>query len=277
MRVQSANTLIAILEHRKELDQNADQSTSRNAKPALGIEDAKASPIAISKRPWLIGHGVEVRASIALAQPNDDGVNQKGFSLDQPRLAELLVLAEREYQDVSAVLAQNPEAQPCFKWDEKIVRLTKKRYPEVDSKKLCEWLNSTLHKLCDVQNQGAAVPRNANGHPVVNPEHWGIWPGCDRTLWAWRQVFRMAEVARIGNEGENVCPRYEILPALRSFGPNLTVYRQIGKPVFRPRDGHVFVVGKLFELRARSAVAVSVLGGYVHANTARLYQYVLLQ
>jgi hypothetical protein len=50
----------------------------------------------------------------------------------------------------------------------------------------------------------------------------------------------MAEVARIADPEQVVHPRYETVPHLRSREPNLAVYRSLGVPVFRPRDGHVF-------------------------------------
>src|SRR2546422_570184 len=78
------------------------------------------------------------------------------------------------------------------------------------------WLPQACHGPRDVQNGPPDVPRTADGRPPLNPEHWGFWAGCDKHLWAWREVFRMAEVARIARDETVIHPRYDTTPLLRS-------------------------------------------------------------
>src|SRR5262249_27416051 len=67
----------------------------------------------------------------------------------------------------------------------------------------------------------------------------------------------------------------ETTPVFRSAEPNLAVYRALGVPVFRPRDGLVLLAGRLLDLHARCLTAVCVRRGYVSRGRARLYHYVL--
>jgi hypothetical protein len=105
----------------------------------------------------------------------------------------LLHKAHQAYRQASSLLWQNPSARASFIWDGGVVKLTLKGFPDHDSRKLADWLRQAVTGLCDAQNQTAAIPRR-NGRLSLNPEHWGVWPACDRSLWAWRQLVRMASM-----------------------------------------------------------------------------------
>jgi hypothetical protein len=228
------------------------------------------SRIPVSSTPGLLGHHVEAWAAVSLGSTAPGG-----FVVDSARLPDLLRRAEQQYRQASEILFPMPEeVRNCFKWEDGIVA-RRNGYPELRDEQLRWWLRQAFDHLCDVQTQRADVPRDKNGRPTLNPEHWGFWAGCDKALWAWRQVYRMAEVARIAGPDLLVRPRYETAPLLRSREPNLAVYRALGVPVFRPREGHIFVVGKLLDLRTRCLAAVCVHRRYTPAGHARLYQYVL--
>jgi hypothetical protein len=228
------------------------------------------SRIPMSSPPGLLGHHVEAWAAVSLGS-----TVAEGFVVDPARLPDLLRQAEQEYQHASAILADMPEdVRDCFKWEDGVIA-RRNGYPESRGAQLGWWLRRAFERLCDIQTQRADVPRDKNGRPTLNPEHWGFWAGCDKALWAWRQVYRMAEVARIAGPNPLVRPRYETAPLLRSMEPNLAVYRALGVPVFRPREGHIFVAGVLLDLRTRCLAAVCVLRQYTSEGHARLYHYVL--
>jgi len=72
----------------------------------------------------------------------------------------------------------------------------------------------------------------------------------------------MAEMKR-SLRGTTAQPRYETSPFFRSLDPNLTVYRQLGTPVFRPRPGYCFLTMKFPLLRLETLVAILLQEGLV--------------
>ena len=152
----------------------------------------------------------------------------------------------------------------CFRWERpgELVGVNDKGFVRVDDKKLARVLQKRLGQLCDAHNCSAPIPRDGEGKPSVNPEHWGIWPGCEPTLWAWREVMRMAAVARMAGHQGVLRPAYETLPSLRSMKPDLVVYRSLGTRLFRPPEGRVFIAGRIGQLRARAFAAVCRRGEY---------------
>lgn len=126
-------------------------------------------------------------------------------------------------------------------------------------------------------NQPADIPQGATGKVTLNPERWGIWPACDRTLWAWRHLHRMAELARLADCGDHVARRYELLPALCSYQPNLEVYRQLGVPVFVPTPQHVFLVLRMPHLRWWCFGAVCVRENLLASTDSRMLMHIRWQ
>jgi hypothetical protein len=113
----------------------------------------------------------------------------------------------------------------------------------------------------------------ASGEPTENPEYWGCWAGCDSALWAWRELVRMAEIIRFTTTTVPTGTQYDIVPRVRSRELNLEVYRRLGIPVLRPRPGHVFLAGRVRNLRLRCFAAVGLRRGYFHRGTSRLAGY----
>jgi hypothetical protein len=234
--------------------------------------DDPQPPTAVVAEPALLGNHVEVWAAVSLG-----GTQTSGLTVDPRCLPALLQRAAQEYRRASNLLVDKPaEVHGCFKWEGEEVAHPES-YPVTHAGRLARWLRDAYRHLCDSQNRPPDIPRKAGGQPVPNPERWSFWAACDDGLWAWRQLFRMLEVARIAGREGAVRPHYETVPLLRSMEPNLAVYRSLNVPVFRPRDGRVFVAGWLPELRARCLAAVCVERGYVPASRARLYRYVLRQ
>jgi hypothetical protein len=218
-----------------------------------------------------LGHQVEVWAAVILGTGGLDGL-----TVDPESVPALLLRVHEEHQRASAMLARKPkEVRDCFEWEDRGVARSEGGYPVTRKVQLDGWLRKVFRGLYDMQNRPPEIPRTADGRPPLNPEHWGFWAGCDEGLWAWRQVFRMREAARIVGPNPVVRPRYETAPWFRSMEPNLAVYRSLGVPVFRPREGHVFIAGELPLLRAFCFTTVCVRRGYVSWSRARLQNYVL--
>jgi hypothetical protein len=198
----------------------------------------------------LPGHQFEIWASVGLCQDR-----QPGFLLDAEQLPALLARAQTQFQRASAILAKKPLVRSCVGWANGEVACDKGGYPVFKKERLAHWLADCCRHLCDSQNQPPDIPQRPDGGPSLNPEHWSIWAACDESLWAWRQVFRMAEISRMTRAGRIIRPAYETVPLLRSLEPNLAVYRGLGVPVFRARRGQVLVAGKVLDLAQLCLVA----------------------
>ncbi len=141
--------------------------------------------------------------------------------------------------------------------------------------------NKNWSRCCEQHSSSCATRKavrltyslDAQGRPPVNPEHWEFWPACDDALWAWRQVFRMAEVARIAGRQTVIRPRYETAPVFAQWSRIWPVYRAMSIPVFRPHPGNKFVIGQFNDLRLRCLAAVCKQRRYSYQN--RLCNYVL--
>jgi hypothetical protein len=216
---------------------------------------------------------VEVRGAIALPSVTAVGEAVPELRIDGGRLPDLRLKAEAEFQRASSVISRVAHARDCFHWDGDVVKLTDSGHVDIKKAELGRWLQARFKALCDAQNHGAPIPRQRGGLPSLNPERWGVWPGCNRELWAWRQLVRMAEVLRILKADKVVRPRYETLPRLRSLEPNLAVYRSLNVPVFKPGQGHVFIAGRFRFLRSWCLAAVHLNCGYVPSGVGWLDDY----
>jgi hypothetical protein len=216
----------------------------------------------------LLGHWFEVQAAVGIGL---GGLPALAVTLGE--VPELLARVTGEFRRASAILARKAEdVRGCFRWTGDEVACVN-GYPDVRRDRLRHWLRKAFDGLCDAQKGPPDVPRDAEGRPPVNPERWGFWAGCDESLWAWRQLFRMAEVARIINADGRASPRYETIPLLRSLEPNLSVYRSLGVRVFRPREGRVFLAGRLHGLRIRCLAGVCIRRGYAAHGQCRLLHF----
>jgi hypothetical protein len=222
----------------------------------------------------LCGSGTVLRGAIAL-----DAIApllaSDGVPFDLAGLDRLREVAEARYRDASRDLRNCAEAFNTFRWEGGVVVREQGRIKT--TKAMRGWLPRAAKRLVDRWGVPVQIPQANDGDPTRNPEHWGCWAACDRALWAWRELSRMAEVVRFATAAESPAPRYELVPRLRSFGPNLEVYRSLGVPVLRPRQGQVFLAGRVRDLRLRCYAAVGLRRGYFHRGRCRLAGYFLSQ
>lgn len=220
------------------------------------------------------GAGTALRGTIALdaiVSVRACGGGQVGLA----GLASLREVAEERYRAASRELRSCAEAFNAFRWEDGGVVRDQGRIKT--TKAMRGWLPRAAERLVDRWGVSVQVPQATDGYPTRNPEHWGCWASCDRALWAWRELSRMAEVIDFATSAEPPAPRYELVPRLRSFGPNLEVYRRLGLQVLRPRRGHVFLAGRVRDLRLRCFAAVGLRRGYFHRERCRLAGHLLSQ
>lgn len=269
--------------------------------PAARPAEPRRKPLPARVCASLIGHGIEVFGAIALAPRRNPGLLIRRAWLDafrlrvdeeyreasahlhrdrvpvdfgdkrgkaEPPASPPINARDSGHDDQDDWLSSEPPPNPpvyardCFQWSGNQIMRNQNGVPVIDRKKLRAWLKQRHQHLHDVQIEPALIPRERNGELAADPEEWGFWPGCDRLLWAWRHVMRMAQLQRIGDGDRVIHPR--------SWNPNLAVYRSIGVPIFQPRPGTTFVVAKVLDLRARCLAAVCLERGYVTRARAAL-------
>ncbi|MCE9560535.1 MAG: hypothetical protein K8U57_00640 [Planctomycetes bacterium] len=220
-----------------------------------------------------LGLGSRVRGSLAIKAMS---VQPDSFRdrVERARLSDLRERVEDRYQYACGKLKSSEEAHKCFHWDGEIV-VRKQNGHIRDTKAMRGWLPRAAGRLVDRLNLPAPIPRTPDGSPTSNPEHWGHWLACDRSLWSWRELRRMAEILRFTSAAVPLTPRYELFPHLRSFEPNLAVYRQLGVPLFRPRPKHILLAGRIPDLRLRCFTALGLQRSYFSRGSSRLAGYFL--
>ena len=242
--------------------------------PASGGSDSLTGPVEGSPNQVLngaafCGIGTALRGTLALvAIPC---LSHDGSRIVSARLDDLRAAAEDRYRDASRELRRHPEAHNAFRWEGEAVSRDRNRVETTEA--LRGWLRVAGKRLVDRWVLPVAIPETATGELTQNAEHWGCWAACDGALWAWRELVRMAEVIRFATATAPIVPRYDVAPRLRSMEPNLEVYRRLGIPVLRPRPKHVFLAGRVRDLRLRCFAAVGLSRGYFHRGTSRLAGY----
>ncbi len=242
--------------------------------PASGGSDSLTGPVEglpnqVLNGATFCGIGTALRGTLALvAMPC---LSHDGSRIVSARLDDLRAAAEDRYRDASRELRRHPEAHTAFRWEGETVSRDRNRVDTTEA--LRGWLRVAGKRLVDRWGLPVAIPETATGELTQNAEHWGCWAACDGALWAWRELVRMAEVIRFATATATIAPRYDVAPRLRSMEPNLDVYRRLGIPVLRPHSKHVFLAGRVRDLRLRCFAAVGLSRGYFHRGTSRLAGY----
>jgi len=99
-------------------------------------------------------------------------------------------------------------------------------------------------------------PAAADG-PSTDPTDWHLIAPCHPLLRAWADLTAACKLRdTIRTAGVAVRPQYQVLPRLRSRGPDLDAARRLGlPPLFRPRPGHVFLVLRCADLPLKALAA----------------------
>ncbi len=241
------------------------------------VSDGLAHPVEGSVDPDVhegefCGVGTALRGTIALAAMPVLR-DQEGSRVATVRSDDLRTAAEERYRNASRELRRHPEAHAAFHWEGEAASRNRDRVDTTGA--LRGWLRVAGRRLVDRWGIAAEIPETAGGDLTQNAEHGGCWAACDCAFWAWRESVRMAEVIRFTTATMPTAPRYDIVPCLRSFEPNLEVYRRLSMPVLRPRPRHVFLAGRVRNLRLRCFTAVGLRRNYFWHRTSRLAGYFL--
>ncbi|MFO0815098.1 MAG: hypothetical protein U0796_17935 [Gemmatales bacterium] len=223
----------------------------------------------------LLGHTTLVQAQIAFA-----GIRQHRFTIDTRRISVMQEKVDQQFQRTclelnrfeivkpeseSNIKEQNPvitfphqEIRDFFEWSNHRINVNDQGIPiSRNLDKLSDWLRHKHSIIFDSHLHQPVIPLDSNGNPPLNPENWGYWAACDRQLWHWRQLYRLAELNRMLREpSKRISPHYETTPFLHSCEPNLQAYRAFRSPIFVPRQGHIFLAGRIPQLTLRCFIAV---------------------
>ena len=260
--------VMGIVEKRRLASSTAPSETEATI-PATA--ENPAAPFARSFGP--LGIGIDVQAAIALGRPD-----RPALHLDSEQLDELRRMNDDRYRGASARLHGDTGAHSCFEWKkgspgENLVARDKNGLPVYRRRQFKAWLQKTAKGLCDIHNMPAAIPQTLQGDLSSDPEQWDIWAGCQRSLQAWRDLERSAQLESHVTHTSIMRPTFDVVPVLKSRAPNLVAVRSLGIPNFRPDAGHLFVIGTIPHLTVHCFAAVH--QGDRHFPRNRLVGYFL--
>ena len=201
-----------------------------------------------------LGIGIDVQGAIAAA-----AASTAAFRTDRYQLEALRQRNEERFQNASRRLHDDAGARACFHWTSDGEPLVVRRDDgtiHAKPEQLRRWLLSYRNRLVDQHGFPLTIPFTIDGTPSLDPTRWGVWAACDSLLAAWRDLDRSSQLARHLLRDGSFQPRNEIVPEIRTRGPDLLAYRSLGIPVFEPADGGVFLIGTLPLLKLRVFAAV---------------------
>jgi hypothetical protein len=157
-------------------------------------------------------------------------------------------------------LAEDREASRCFKAGPgSKIAFRPGGLPEVKRRTLEAWLTGALASAKGLHSTDFTAPIKEDGRVSVAPEDWEVLARCDPLLRAWSELMTVPDVARscASAAASGLRPRYEVVPQIRSSGPDLSTLRRLcGAGLFRPAPGHRFLVLELRHLELRALAAV---------------------
>jgi hypothetical protein len=221
----------------------------------------------------VLGLGLEVQGAIAVQQ-----VTRCGLNVDKIQFNALCQKADREYEEASARLYADQSVRACFVWQppstgrgQRVIERDASGNPKNSGKPFRDWLTRICDRLRDIHHCPATLPTTAHGEVATDPERWEPWTRCHRTLKAWRDLVRAARLSRLAVVDGVIRPTYAIIPRVSCSA--LTVARELGGPIFRPRPGNVFLVGTLVDLRTRCLTALCRYNDGPVRGNLRMYYY----
>jgi hypothetical protein len=196
---------------------------------------------------------LQVKGDVALAH-----ARHHGLRVAPPALTNIMGACLQARKNSEALLLQDEEVCPCFKTRDGQIRCRPDGSPEVRRKRLRSWLQKMSDSPLGLHQHEIALPP-ADGSASDDPADWEELVGNDRLLQAWYDLVVLPELGRscADQQASGLRPCYELLPRLRSRGPDLDVLRRLGvQGVFEPAAGHVFLALRLRDLKLRSLAAV---------------------
>ena len=168
---------------------------------------------------------LQVQGDVALAPARHDGLHFSTQELQQIMAGCLEARTRSETR-----LAEGREASRCFKTrpGNKITGRPS-GLPEVKHRALGAWLTGALASVKGLHSTDFTSPIREDGRVSVAPEDWGVLVRRDPLLRAWSDLMTVPDVARscASAAASALRPRYEVLPPIRSSGPDLNALRRL--------------------------------------------------
>jgi hypothetical protein len=197
----------------------------------------------------LLGLAIEVQAAIGLHP-----ARQRGLRL-APGMVHDVVGSCQKMRDAALGLLSPTTKRSLGLGDQK--PLTKNGFPNTDPHKVRNWLESVHQTQRSIHGVPVAMPLRDN-EMSMEPTDW-TWQALGNSdLLAWCNMMNACKLRHaLLRPTPTILPTYELLPFLRSIGPDLEIASQLTvPPVFVPARDHCFVVVTLPELELRSLAAV---------------------
>lgn len=205
--------------------------------------------------------GVQVQGVIALHR-----VGRRGLVLRRAVRDEIRTHAEARFLECSRELYRDPDARRCFGWktkgDAAKVKLDASGRPVFVGPVLEKWLSKTLSSTLGWHSVPLRPPSTDVAQISVYPGLWGDLARIHPLLRAWADLDSAADVMAcladpLGEGHHPVRPQYEILPGIRSIGPDLERLRRlIPISMLEAPLGRALLVGELRDLELRCLAEV---------------------
>ena len=196
---------------------------------------------------------LQVRGAIALA-----AAGRNGLHLDEDSRRDVVRACDAAHRACLAALWADDEARRCFQRDGDGPKLSRSGFPQFRARTLEAWLEKLGRELICLHSIPFLPPTQADGRISSDPSDWGPWARFHPLLRAWADLTATASLRHCfdRHRGDRLHPRYRLLPAIRSVGPDLQQLRRHVRPgVFRPGPRHVFLVVTLRDLELRALAA----------------------
>jgi len=219
------------------------------------VEDCFPDISPQKRRFGLLATGLDAQAAIACACPALGEI-----SVDMSAANRLYQDADREFRDGSLLLHRDRAARHQFHWTQDRVAVDSYGEMLVDREGIRLWLERELDRIRGDHRARFAPPLADDGQLALDPELWGDLVLYRPVLCAWRRVARAAQTMawlRSLPDCGPLAPRYSFVSRLASRWPDLTAIRAAGGGIFKPRDGHSFLILTLQDLDLRCWAAVA--------------------
>ena len=197
---------------------------------------------------------IQVRGSVAVA-----AAERAGLNVDEAARREVVAECRAARESNSAAINADAGARRCFKCKGGVLDLGKNGFPQPREHTLEIWLGELAESMSCCHDIPFTPPLSPSGRPSTDPSEWGLWVRCHPLLRTWSDLKSVAGLLhRYDTPGDPPSgPRYELIPVLRSVGPDLEqLHRLDRRPMFRPGPGHIFLVVELPNLETRALAAV---------------------
>jgi len=201
----------------------------------------------------LLGSGIDVKGSIALAAAGNRGLRINADVLDSVKTG-----AERTFRHASASLRQIERIEKHLEWKGKCVRRSGPGEPAEGRKALEAMLTQKKGVFLDRMFLPVRRPSLGANSAEATINALGIWSRLDGDLAVLADLVKAGGTLRWLESKVHVTahPVYDAVGPVHSRSPDLVFLSDLGYSLFTPRDGHSFLVVELEDLGARCLAAL---------------------